>query len=217
MTAPFAPPAAGEVHVWHVVLPEAEAAGVAQHLSADEEARAARFRVEAPRRRFVAARGALRRVLGDYLGEPAESFAIAPGPNGKPELAGRRLHFSVSHSGDRALLAFACDRPLGVDLEQVRAAPDLLEIARRYFAADEAAALAAVAAPDRARAFFALWTRKEACLKVDGEGVGSGLARPLDAFRPVTVRDLDVAPGYCAAVAAAGANWRVRASAFAAS
>jgi 4'-phosphopantetheinyl transferase len=189
---------------------EAEAAGVGEHLSADERARAARFRVEAPRRRFVAARGLLRSLLGGYLGAPGAQIEIASGRNGKPELRAGRLQFSVSHSGERVLVAFAGDRPLGVDIEEIRVAPDLLDIARRYFAPDEAAAIAQLAAAERPAAFFSLWTRKEACLKVDGEGIGAGLARPLGAFAPVTARAIDVAPGYCAAIAAPGSDWRAR-------
>jgi 4'-phosphopantetheinyl transferase len=208
VTPLLAPPAPGEVHVWAVRVPEAEAGGVGAHLAAEERARAARFKVAAPRRRYVAARGLLRRLLGSYLGEPAERIAIAAGRNGKPELPGTPLHFSVSHSGERVLLAFARDRPLGADVEEIRAAPDLLDLARRFFALAEAEALGALPEPERAAAFFSLWTRKEACLKVDGEGVGAGLARPPASFGWVRVREIDVGAGYCAAVAAPGQDWR---------
>lgn len=210
MTPPLAPPGPGEVHAWTARVEDAEAAGVATHLGEDERARAARFQVAAPRRRYVAARGLLRRLLGQYLGAPAERIEIVSGRNGKPELPGTPLHFSVSHSGDRVLLAFASDRAVGVDVEEIRPSADLLDVARRYFAAAEAEALGALCAPERPAAFFSLWTRKEACLKVDGEGVGGGLARPLAAFAPVTVREIDVAPGYCAALAATGNDWRPR-------
>ena len=54
----------------------------------------------------------------------------------------------------------------------------LEELARRFFAPAEVAALAAVAAAEKMQAFFNGWTRKEAFLKAGGEG----LARPLDQF-----------------------------------
>jgi len=203
-------PAAGVIHAWAARVAEAEAAGVAGHLAADERARAARFRVDAPRRRYVAARGLLRRLLGGCLEVPAERIEIAPGPNGKPVLADGGLQFSVSHSGDWVLVAIASDRPLGADVEEIRATPDLLDLARRYFAAEEVLALEGLAAGERPAAFFELWTCKEACLKVHGEGLGGGLARPLRAFAPLVARRLDVAPGYCAALAAPGDDWRAR-------
>lgn len=203
-------PAPGEVHAWAARVAEAEAGGVGRHLAGDERERAGRFRVDAPRRRYVAARGLLRRLLAHYLAQPAERIEIASGPNGKPVLADGRLHFSVSHSGDWVLVALASDRAVGADVEEVRAAPDLLDLARRYFAAEEALALEGLSPRDRPTAFYALWTRKEACLKVHGEGIGAGLARPLRDFEPVIARDLELAPGYCAALAAAGAEWRAR-------
>lgn len=204
---PLAPPGPGEVHAWAARVAEAEAAGVADHLCADERARAARFQVPAPRRRYVAARGLLRRLLAAYLEVPAERLEIVAGRNGKPQLPGTPLHFSVSHSGDQVLLAFAADRALGADVEEIRSTPDLVDIARRYFAPSEAEALLALPELERTAAFFSLWTRKEACLKVDGEGVGAGLLRPLAGFAPIMAREIDVAPGYCAALAAA-ADWR---------
>ncbi len=206
----LAAPRPGEVHAWAISVAAAEARGAFRHLAPDEHERAARFVVPEPRRRYAAGRGLLRHLLGLYLDRPPERVAIGSGRNGKPVLAGGGLHFSVSHSRDRLLLGFAGDRPLGVDVEEVRDTPDLLAVARRYFAPDEAAGLAALRAPERAASFFSLWTRKEACLKVHGEGVGAGLARPLPEFAPVVALEMDLGPGYRAAIAAPGSDWTPR-------
>src|SRR3546814_6405959 len=58
----------------------------------------------------------------------------------------------------------------GIDLERQRPRARALEIAERYFSADEAAALAALPAADRSVAFLELWTAKEAVLKALGRG-----------------------------------------------
>ena len=180
------PPAAREVHVFCASLDaagEEEAVGV---LSADERARASRFHFERDRRHFRVARGLLRRLLGLYLDLDPGAIRFAYGPAGKPTLLSPGgLHFNLSHSGGVAVLAFARDRALGVDVERERPVPELDSIALRYFSAQEGADLRVLAEPERTRAFFRCWTRKEAFIKATGEG----LTRALDAF------DVTLAPG----------------------
>jgi 4'-phosphopantetheinyl transferase len=202
-SAPTLPP--GEVHVWRVDLdvPPPRLAALAATLSADERARAMRFRFERHRDRWVTAHGALRAILGAYLRRAPLSLDLAADANGKPFLQdddGRApLRFNLAHADDVALVAVGWRREVGVDIE--REAPDRadLDVARRLFSADEAVALAGMPAPLRCRAFFALWTAREAYAKAIGRG--------LDAMRDTppagwTVRHLAPGPGYAAAVAA---------------
>jgi 4'-phosphopantetheinyl transferase len=172
----------GSVRLWRVAL-DVDAAEEARHregLAADELARAEGFSGEAARRRYVAARGALRALLGELLGEPPGSVRIEAGPSGKPRLAGSGrtgIHFNVSHSGDLALICVA-DREVGVDLESVRPVPDAVAIARRRFAPEEASfveqANAGASGGQRSevdRRFLLCWTRKEALVKALGAGL----------------------------------------------
>ena len=217
----------GEIHVWRVPLegtPDAvdgRSADAERLLSPDERDRAARFALPHLRSRWVAARTALRTILGSYLDRPPASLAFAIGARGKPSLEGP-LHFNLAHSGDLALVAVTSAAPIGVDLEQVRPVREAEAIARRFFSPDECADLAAVSHPDRDYAFLSCWTRKEALLKASGEG----LALPLDRFRVSVIpgaparllsvagdetaarawwlAHLDPAPGFVGAVALAG-------------
>jgi 4'-phosphopantetheinyl transferase len=158
-------------------------------LSADETARAARFLFEHLQHSFILARGALRILLGRYLNTAPADLAFTYGAKGKPALAGpASLQFNASHSGDLALFAFTMGCELGVDIEAVRPMPDLEDVARRFFCADETAELMALSPGQRDQAFFLCWTRKEAYIKATGEGLSS----PLDAFR-VTLRPGDPA------------------------
>jgi 4'-phosphopantetheinyl transferase len=172
-----------EVHVWRVSLdvPEGCLADLRGCLAADELARADRFHFEQHRRRFVAARGSLRTVLARYLAcDPAE-LRFRYGAHGKPALADAGaldVRFNLSHSGDGTVLAVTRGRDLGIDLERLRSFDNFEDLAGRFFAPREVAALAEVPAGERVRAFFACWTRKEAFIKASGEG----LARPLDGF-----------------------------------
>ncbi|HTE66177.1 MAG TPA: 4-phosphopantetheinyl transferase, partial [Candidatus Binatia bacterium] len=62
--------ASNEVHTWCVGLdlPHDVFAGLYATLSPDERNRSARFRFDRDRRRFVVAHGALRDLLGRYVG-----------------------------------------------------------------------------------------------------------------------------------------------------
>ena len=173
------------VHVWSLSLPlpDAMLQALASTLSPDEHSRARRFLFAHDRQRFIAVRGALRLLLGRYAHIPPAQVRLDYGEYGKPALAqtlpnGRRLHFSVSHAGSIALLAFNCDHELGVDVEQLRPLPNADQVARSTFSSEESAAIQALPAHQQQEAFFTCWTRKEAYVKARG----LGLSFPLDQF-----------------------------------
>ena len=105
------------IHLWTIPLdgPAARQVQDARLLSADEAARAARFRFARDRRRFIAGRGALRRILAHYLAAAPEALCFAYGAAGKPALArpqaGRPIQFNLSHCEHLGLFALAHDRP----------------------------------------------------------------------------------------------------------
>ena len=215
------------VHVWPVSThaPDAVIEQFRFLLTPDETDRAGRFRFDHLRRSFILARGALRVLLGRYLNIAPGGIEFSYGSKGKPALAApglpqfNVLQFNASHSGDLALFAFTMDCEVGVDVEAIRPMPDLEDVAKRFFCAEENAELMALPAGQRERGFFLCWTRKEAYIKATGEG----LSTPLDAFRvtlqpsepagmvhlerdPIaaqawTLHDLAPAPGYAAALA----------------
>ena len=112
----------GAVHVWRadLDLETARLHRLGRNLSADEQARAVRFRFARDRERFIAARGLLREVLALYLDTAARRLRFRYGVHGKPFLAEHRdLRFNVSHSLDTMLVAVADKREVGVDIEHV--------------------------------------------------------------------------------------------------
>lgn len=179
-------------------------------LDEGEAARAARFRSAEARDRFVAGRALLKTLLGVHLGRPAGAVRLRIEPSGRPVLADPEalVRFSVSHSGERVVVALA-DRDVGVDIERLRHLPDALDLARRFFDASEATALQAEAVERRSAAFLEMWTRKEALLKARGVGLAGGLAARVGAAADFEVRRLDVASGHVASVAARGSDWTV--------
>jgi 4'-phosphopantetheinyl transferase len=195
----------GEVDCWCVMLdvPPETYASLYATLADDERDRSARFRFERDRRRFVVARGALRDVLGRYVGTPADQIRFVYNAFGKPELSPdcaptSRLRFNVAHSADIALIAVAVDADVGVDVECVREDAGYAEIAQHFFSPDEV--------PLGGPAFFRCWTKREAYVKACGEGLGDGPVRFDGRWSFFSV---EPAPGYVGALAVAGEGWRV--------
>ncbi len=173
---------AGEVHVWCVPLeaPAGEIEAWSQTLSPDERQRAARFRFDRHRMRFVVRHGVLRAILARYLEVPAERLEFSVGQHGKPMLkqTGRceAIHFNSSHSGNLALIALSVDRPLGVDVERIRPLTDLQAMLKRCFSPEDQATIRALPPAQQWLGFFNGFSRKEALLKA----LGTGLSVPLD-------------------------------------
>lgn len=194
-----------EVHVWLVrsPLPTDALARLVTLLDERERARAAALDPVAWRR-FVAAHGVARVVVGRWLGLAPRLVRWAYGPHGKPEVDGVRV--SLSHSGDLAAVALSAARPVGVDVQRHTPGLDPLAMSARYFPADEAALVASSA--ERAAAFARLWARKEACVKATGGRLAQGLALPVAAGPVVAgayhVVDVPVPDGFAGAVALTG-------------
>src|SRR5262245_49283262 len=222
---------AGEIHVWSIPIDVVGDAmpGLMALLSSSEQERARRYVFESVQRRFVAARAALRLLVGRYLDLPAAMIHFDHGPSGKPHLIaphGARLHFNLSHSHGLALFAFCAEEEVGIDVEWLHEIKSAEQIVRRMFCPEEVAEWFSLPAERRRRGFFDCWTRKEAFVKA----LGRGLEVPLDtfrvAFRPGQLPAVrwrkdrhheqwsmfDVSPGeeYAAALAIRGRKWRLK-------
>jgi 4'-phosphopantetheinyl transferase len=226
--------AADEVQVWRLDLEtiRADESHFREVLSPDEWTRISRFHFAVDRRRFAAARGWLRKILAGYLSADPSSLSFAYSKKEKPSLgpthASSGITFNVSHSGEVVLLAFAREREIGVDVEQVRRDFDVEAIAKRFFSAHEQQQLAALGDENRFEAFFRCWTLKEAYIKATGEGLSLPLyqfdvslaANDCDALlscRPDdsetllwSLREISAGAGYAAAVCAHGRDWHVK-------
>jgi len=174
----------------------------ASWLDAGERERAARFRYDRDRNRFVARRGQLRELLGRDLGIAPAALRLTEDVSGKPVLLDDpELSFNLSHSNGRAMVATARGVAIGCDIEWRN--PDLAcpKVARRLFAPAEYEALMALPSDQWVAGFFNCWTRKEAYVKA----LGLGLSYPLDAFT------VSVAPGEAARFTSDEKGWALSA------
>ncbi|WFE41160.1 4'-phosphopantetheinyl transferase superfamily protein [Micromonospora sp. WMMD998] len=128
-------------------------------------------------RQILAGRALLRALLARVAPEAVDARVVASG-NGKPALVGwPRLGVSVSHDGGRLAVGVASGRRIGVD---VQAPPDpVAEPLLRRCAAPHLDRLAQLPRRQRDTAFAEIWTVQEACVKVDGSGIG-GLPWTID-------------------------------------
>jgi 4'-phosphopantetheinyl transferase len=176
-------PGTEEIHVFcaSLDLDASRLAHLALALSEDERARAERFRFNKDRARFVASRGLLRELLGWLLRVESNRLAFSYAARGKPALAepasGQSLCFNLAHAGSLAVYAVAREHEVGVDLEHFRTIEGAESFAERYFSQRELADWRSVPHSQRMEAFFNCWTRKEACLKAIGCGIGDSLSR----------------------------------------
>lgn len=172
-------PGEGEVVLVAAALdwPERPRAALWALLDPWERERAGAFYTQRLRDRQAAGRGLLRLLLGAALGRDPASLRFHTGEHGKPALAagGPALAFNVSHSQGLALYGFAREGALGVDVEAILPR-HTDEVADRFFAPGEAAALRRLPEEARRDAFFGIWCCKEAFIKATGKGLAEGLS-----------------------------------------
>nr|WP_236757925.1 4'-phosphopantetheinyl transferase superfamily protein [Aeromonas cavernicola] len=138
---------------------------------------------------YLVSRGVLRHLLAVRLNQPANRFLFCAGEHGKPALSSGHWHFNLSHSGDWLVFALCQHHGVGVDLELGGRRYSCLALARRFFTASEYEWLSQVPIDEQERAFYRLWSRKEAVLKAHGGGISAGLDKVC--FMPEKAWQLD--------------------------
>lgn len=188
-----------------------------QYLPREELERAARFRIESSRNRYLIGRYIVRSLASAYTGIKPEKIEIRYKKEGKPfidETYG--MHFSISHSASLVACAVTQMRQLGVDVEKIRPLQNENAIAKRSFSDLELNSLSNLNKKAYLRGFFQGWTQKEAFVKAIGDGLkrslktvevscgalGSRFTRiEGDDANAWTLRTFEPLPGYIGAVA----------------
>lgn len=220
------------VHVWRVDLHYSSTCcrQFESLLSKEERTKANLFKFAHLRSQYITCRAILRSILSGYICQRPETLTILTGPCGKPFLQqpahDQTLEFNVSHSQQLALIAVTRGRSVGIDVEWID--PELpIDLLSSYILSSrEEAALQALPPSWKRKAFYHGWTRKEAFLKARGDGLSIPLphcevslspdnaALLQVAWNPTetgcwSLRQLDPAPWYTAAIAIRGHNWKL--------
>lgn len=219
------------VHIWKISLtpPPPQLPELHKLLSSDEQDRAQRMKFRQPQQTFIITRAVLRLIVGRYIHAEAQSLRFSQGPHGKPFLIHPTLtppiFFNLSHSHQLALLAFALNREVGIDLEYKHRERNYPSLINRVCSDQEKSILASLAPSQQNYGFLTCWTRKEAYVK----GTGKGLTIPLNSItvsRPPSTRvpllqldddnqessrwtmhDIQIDRDYTAALVVAGHDW----------
>lgn len=154
-----------------------------QLIDGQEQAQARRFHFAADRHRYLVTRVLVRTVLSRYAPLAPEQWRFVRNAYGKPSVdndirQAARMSFNLSHSRQLVVLGVGCGQALGIDTEHLGGGQAPVELAARYFCADEAQALAACPSGLRGERFYHYWTLKESYIKARG----MGLSIPLDQF-----------------------------------
>jgi 4'-phosphopantetheinyl transferase len=163
------------LEVWKVHV-DTELARLDLHrsrLDATEAARAARYRLDADRARFIIGRSTRKELLAHLMGTEWNALEFSCTEHGKPQLQPVSVttpHFNSSHSGEWVLHAFA-DAPVGVDVELIRPEMAALDDFAWFLSRDERSFIEAAGDSQRAAALATVWVRKEAYVKALGEGL----------------------------------------------
>lgn len=125
-------------------------------------------------------------ALGKYMPEVPRPPEIATGEFGRPYLAVAPMcSVNWSHADQWAVCAISSASSIGVDIE--RTARVRLDVARRFFAAEEIRWLDGLPAAEHQQALGELWTLKEAYTKALGRGLHEsfqGFAIPMQGHQP---------------------------------
>ena len=152
-------------HLQDLDLPSALA-----QLSEQRREQALRFTHEQGRRECCAAYLLLREALHAEYGI-TEPPLFTYSEHGKPALADHpEIFFNLSHCREAAICVVS-NSPVGVDIERIRPLKDSL--VSHTMNEQEQVLIAQASRPDIA--FIQLWTRKEAILKLTGEGIHNNM------------------------------------------
>ena len=166
-----------EIHIWlnYLNVHEARIKHFYPLLSAKEKERSERFKFYKHRKDFIASHGFLHTVLAYYNDTPANEIEFFHSEKGKPFLLKKQnrnnIQFNLSHSNNMAILAVCKKHSLGVDIEYAEKKVDWEGISKRFFTPKEQSTFFKLPEDQQEDAFFKIWTRKEAHMKVTGFGL----------------------------------------------
>lgn len=129
-------------------------------------------------------------ILSSLINIPIKKLELGQNEHGKPFLITHRLiEFNLSHSENLWVLAINQEGiPLGIDIETQKPDKNFHKISSRFFSQEENYFLNKLTDPSLlTKAFFKIWTMKEAYIKC----LGKGLSLPLNSFSVIESFDVN--------------------------
>ena len=173
-----------DIHVWYVFpddIQDSKLLAMYDNLMTPEEkTQQQRFKFAQHRHQYLITRALIRTTLSRYIELKPNEWRFHKNKYGRPEIIMSKgmppLRFNLSHTNGIIVCAVALKEDIGVDVEDMTRKSAIINIADRFFSAQEIKDLHAVA--NQRERFFEYWTLKESYIKA----CGMGLALPLDQF-----------------------------------
>ena len=190
-----------EIHLWLTFdhIDRERAFGYRLLLNSDERRQEQRFHFEKDRNRYLITRALVRAVLSRYQSIDPRAWVFSTNSYGRPEIdaegkGAADLCFNVSHTAGFIVLGVTRGRALGVDVENISARDNPLDVAGQVFAAAELAELGRLPRERQLDRFFQYWTLKESYIKARGMGVSIPLQKFSFRLERDGLVDLEIAP-----------------------
>jgi len=150
-----------------------------QLLNVEEHRRWQRFHFTKHQHQYLMTRALIRTTLSRYLKGSPKQWQFSKNNYGKPALyPSQNLFFNLSNTETLIVCALSRQQDIGVDIETLQHKSSIVEIAQRFFSAQEVEALLNCPKSQQRQRFFQYWTLKEAYIKARG----LGLSQPLEQF-----------------------------------
>ena len=171
-------------HLWWIrpdtITDPAELARCRALLTDDEREKTDRYRLARDRQTCLITRALVRTTLSRYCDVAPAAWRFRTNDYGRPEIGTppSNIRFNLSHTNRLVVCLVSRGREVGVDVENLERVSRWLDVAERFFAPREAAALRRVELSGRPTRFLEYWTLKESYVKARGRG----LTIPLTGF-----------------------------------
>ncbi|MEH6551785.1 MAG: 4'-phosphopantetheinyl transferase superfamily protein [Pseudomonadales bacterium] len=169
-----------EVHIWMADVQQVPARMMESYLQLmdqPERDRNTRYKTKDLRNLDCITRALLRSTLSSYIAKDPADWVFNVGPFGKPAIVGSapELFFNLSHTSRYVVCAVSTLPGIGIDIENSARQVQVLQLAKRFFSAQEYRDLSNLPEEEQRERFFDLWTLKESYIKARGEGISLGL------------------------------------------
>ena len=139
----------------------------AKYVSSDRLLKASKLKKDTQQKESLGAELLLSSMLGILFPQETLPPAISYDKNGKPHFKEHsNLFFNLSHSNSLVTCAIS-NKPVGIDLQYMRDFD--IKLPGRFFTKDEQDFI--FNSTDTKKAFYTIWTKKEALLKCMGRGL----------------------------------------------
>jgi 4'-phosphopantetheinyl transferase len=153
------------------------------YLSAKEKEQAKRYYTKLLTDRYILSHGMLRHILSYYAKVLPQELEFIYNEYGKPFLKKTNIQFNMSHSHNIVCYVIALNHKVGIDIELCDHNLNVQELANLVLTPTEYEYLSSLKSKEKHKFFYQLWTKKEALIKANGQG----LSYPITTIEAMTI------------------------------